>query len=121
MPTQPAVAIGGCKMYRNVDVDESEDEAVSRRCCVYFIHIDATVNYLQLYDALATDVTVGTTTADLTFALPTQGDANGAGFVLQVPSGIQFNKGLTVAATTTAGGSAGPGANEVILSLGYMD
>lgn len=114
-------ASGGTKFYRNIDVDESEDEVRAVGCQVYWIHavtVDATPVYLQLYNKTAANVTVGTTVADLTFLIPSSGDANGRGFVLSIPNGIEFDTALTIAATTTAGGSTGPGANEVIVNMG---
>lgn len=113
---------GGTTMYRNVDVDETEDQVKGSAGQVYWIqcsNIDATPIYLHFYNNLAASVTVGTTTPDLTFLVPSQGDANGAGFVLSIPNGIAFSTGITVAATTTVGGAAGPGTNEVLLNLGY--
>jgi hypothetical protein len=113
---------GGATHYRNIDVDETEDAIKASAGQVYFIqctNLDATVIYLHFYDAGTGSVTVGTTTPDLTFAVPTQGDGNGAGFVLNIPNGIAFATAITVAATTTVGGAGGPGANEVILNVGY--
>ena len=113
---------GGTTMYRNIDVDETEDAVKASAGQVYWIHcvtIDATPVYLHFYNATVASVTVGTTTPDLTFLVPTSGNSNGAGFTLSIPSGIAFSTAITVAATTTVGGSAGPGANEVILNLGY--
>lgn len=113
---------GGTTPYRNVDVDESEDEVKGTAGQVYWLHavnLTAAVLYLHIYNATAASVTVGTTTPTLTFALPTQGDTNGAGFNFSVPNGIAFGTAITVACTTTVGGSSGPAANGCILNLGY--
>lgn len=113
---------GGTTLYRNIDVDETEDQIKGTAGQVYWIqatNLDATVVYLHFYNATAASVTVGTTTPDLTFAIPTQGDANGAGFVLAIPNGIAFSTAITIAATTTVGGSTGPAANEVLVNIGY--
>ena len=113
---------GGTTFYRNIDVDETEDQVKGSAGQLYWLHcvtIDTTPIYLQIYNALAASVTVGTTTPDLTFLVPSSGDANGAGFTLAIPNGIEFDTGITVAATTTVSGSGGPGANEVILNMGY--
>jgi hypothetical protein len=55
----------------------------------------------------------------MSFAVPSQGDANGAGFTMSFPHGIEFSTAITIACTTTIGGTAGPGANEVIINVGY--
>jgi len=113
---------GGTTFHRNIDVDETEDAVKASAGQIYWIqcsNIDATPIYLHFYNAGTGSVTVGTTTPDLTFLVPSQGDANGAGFVLSIPNGIAFSTAITVAATTTVGGSAGPGTNEVILNLGF--
>ncbi len=113
---------GGTTLYRNVDVDETEDQVKATAGQVYWIHamnVTAAVLYLQVYNATAASVTVGTTTPDLTFPLATQGDTNGAGFVLSIPNGIAFSTAITIACTTTISGSAGPAANGCVVNLGY--
>lgn len=115
---------GGTTLYKNIDVDESEDEIKGTAGQVYWIHamnLSASVLFLKLYNATAANVTVGTTTPDLTFPIPTQGDTNGAGFVLSIPNGIAFGTAITVAATTGVADndSGAPGANTVVLNMGY--
>jgi hypothetical protein len=115
---------GGTTPYKNLDVDESEDEVKGTAGQVYWIHAintATTKRYLKFYNATAANVTVGTTTPVLTFTLPTQGDANGAGFVLEIPNGIAFSTAITIAATTglADNDTGAPGANEVIVNLGY--
>ncbi len=119
-----AVDLAPTTLYKNIDVDESEDQIKASAGQVYWIHcinLSAAVKYLKFYNATAASVTVGTTVPDLTFPIPTQGDTNGAGFVLTIPNGITFDTAITVAATTGVADndSGAPGANEVILSLGY--
>lgn len=113
---------GGTTLYRNVDVDETEDQIKGTAGQLYWLHamnLTAAVLYLQFYNATAASVTVGTTTPDLTFPLPTQGDTNGAGFTLAIPNGVAFGTAITVACTTTFGGAAGPAANGCFVNLGY--
>lgn len=110
--------------YKNIDVDESEDQIKASAGHIYWIHcmnLSAAVLYLKFYDATAANVTVGTTVPDLTFPIPTQGDTNGAGFAISIPNGITFDTAITVAATTGVADndSGAPGANTVILNLGY--
>ena len=113
---------GGTTLYRNVDVDETEDAVKASAGQLYWIHamnLTASVLYLHFYNATVASVTVGTTTPDLTFALPTPGDTNGAGFTLAIANGIAFGTAITIACTTTITGSAGPAANGCVVNLGY--
>ena len=115
---------GGTTLYKNIDVDESEDAVKASAGQVYWIHainLSAAVKYLKLYNATVATVVVGTTTPDLTFPIPTQGDTNGAGFTLSIPNGIAFGTAITIAATTGVADndSGAPGANEVVVNLGY--
>lgn len=115
---------GGTTLYKNIDVDESEDQIKATAGQVYWIHainLSSAVKYLKFYNATAASVTVGTTVPDLTFPIPTQGDTNGAGFTISIPNGIAFGTAITIAATTGVADndSGAPGANEVVVNLGY--
>lgn len=115
---------GGTTLYKNIDVDETEDQIKATAGQVYWIHAINLANaprYLKFYNATAANVTVGTTTPDLTFPIPSQGDTNGAGFTLSIPNGIAFGTAITIAATTglADNDSGAPGANEVVVNLGY--
>ncbi len=113
---------GGTTPYRNIDVDETEDQVKGTAGQIYWIHgmnMTAAVLYLHVYNATAANVTVGTTTPDLTFPLATQGDTNGAGFTLDIPNGIELDTAITIACTTGLTGSTGPAANGCIVNLGY--
>jgi hypothetical protein len=110
--------------YKNIDVDESEDQIFAVPGAVYWLHainVSASTLFLKFYNALAANVTVGTTVPDLTFAIPTQGDTNGAGFTLAITNGIGFNTAITVACTTgfADNNNGAPAANVCILNLGY--
>lgn len=115
---------GGTTLYKNIDVDESEDQVKATAGQVYWIHainLGTAPRYLKIYNATAASVTVGTTTPDLTFPIPSQGDANGAGFTLSIANGIAFSTAITIAATTGVADndSGAPDANSVIVNLGY--
>lgn len=115
---------GGTTIFRSIDLDETEEQIKGTAGQVYWLHcmnMAATVRYLKFYNATAATVVVGTTTPVMTFPIPTQGDTNGAGFMLPVPNGIEFGTAITVAATTgiADADTGAPGANEVILNLGY--
>ena len=115
---------GGTTIFRSIDLDETEEEIKSTAGQVYWItafNLTASVLYLKFYNATAATVVVGTTTPVLTFPIPTQGDTNGAGFVLAIPNGIAFGTAITVAATTgIADTDAGaPAANACVVNIGY--
>ena len=115
---------GGTTLYKNIDADESEDQVKATAGQIYWIHainLSATVKYLKIYNATAASVTVGTTVPALTFPVPSNGGTGGAGFVLAIATGIEFDTAITIAATTGVADadSGAPGANEVIVNLGY--
>lgn len=113
---------GGTTFFHSDDLDETEQQVKGTAGQLYFIHamnLSNAVKYLQVFNATAASVTVGTTAPDMVFPIATQGDTNGAGFVLAVPNGIAFGTAITVAATTTATGGTGAGANEVFVNIGY--
>lgn len=115
---------GGTTPYKNIDVDETEDEVKGSAGQVYWIHaINTTAAplYLKFYNATAANVTVGTTTPVLTLPVPGNADSDGAGFTLSIPNGIAFGTAITIAATTgVADNDTGaPGANALIVNLGY--
>jgi len=115
---------GGLSIFRSLDLDESEEEVKGTAGQVFSIHcmnMSASVRYLKFYNATAASVTVGTTTPVLTYPIPTSGDTNGSGFILNMPIGFEFNTAITVASTTglADNDTGAPGANEIILHLGY--
>jgi len=119
---QPRTSGGISTVYRDEDIDETDIEIKGSAGQIYWIHVvnlDATPVYLHFWDVAAASVTVGTTAELVSFCVPSQGDANGAGFTMQFPHGIEFGTAITVACTTTISGTAGPGANEVLLNVGY--
>jgi len=110
----------GANHYRNIDAN-TESEMKSSAGTLHWLHamnLTGAKAYLHLYDAAAASVTPGSTTPTFTFALPTQGNTNGAGFALQLNH--DFANGITLVCTTTLDGSAGdPGTNGVIVNAGY--
>jgi hypothetical protein len=116
---------GGTSIMRSLDLDETEEAVKASAGQVYWImafNLATSVRYLKFYNATVASVTVGTTTPVLTIPIPTQNaSANGAGLVLAIPHGIEFDTAITVAATTgVADADTGaPGANEVIVNIGY--
>lgn len=112
-------AEGGLSIAKFVDLDESDQavKASAGKLYGYYIYnASAGVRYFKLYDALAADVTVGTTTPVMTIALPT-----GAAAHVEYSMGIAFVTGITAACVTgVADSSTGaPGANECIANFFY--
>lgn len=111
----------GLRIFRSIDLDETEEEIKASEGVVFFIYASntaATARWLKLYNATAANTTVGTTAPVATFYLP----ASGANPVkLDISEGLRFDTAITAAATTgVADNDTGaPGANEVVLVLGY--
>ena len=63
-------------------------------------NVDSAVRYLQTFDALTDDVTVGTTAPTMPYAIP-------ATATLEIPLDKVYETGLVYAVTTTSTGSTG--------------
>jgi hypothetical protein len=115
---------GGSTMYKNLDVDQTEDAIKGSAGQIYWMHamnMSASPLFLKFYNATVGNVTVGTTVPNLTFPVPTLATTNGAGFMIPIPNGIAFGTAITVACTTgfADNDSGAPGANVMILNVGY--
>lgn len=123
MTLQPHTA-GGLTIFRSLDIDETEEDVKTAAGQLYWIHamnMVATARYLKFYNATAASVTVGSTTPVLTIPIPAN-STTGAGFTVSIPQGLAFSTAICVACTTgVADADTGaPGANDVIINLGYM-
>jgi hypothetical protein len=120
--TYAHAAAGGATPFRNIDVDESEDDVKTSAGKLFSIHVmnlAATKRFLKIYDSVAATVVVGTTVPVLEFPIPTMADTNGAGFVMNFGThGCQFATGICIAATTGLGhtDTGAPGTNEVVVN-----
>lgn len=120
-----AVTSGGASFYKSIDLDESEEEVKATAGQLYggvVMNLTAAVLYLKIYNATAANVTVGTTTPDLTIPIPTAGSTNGAGFVLPIPAcGVAFSTAITIACTTgiADNDTGAPAANSCAVALFY--
>ena len=117
-----AITTGGCSSSRVVSSGASADKTAVKASAgkVYAIqvtNVNAAIRWLQLYDVASASVTVGTTTPLLSFGIP--GNTAGGGFTLPVPAGIGFSTAITLALTTTAGGSTSVTSGEVVCNLLY--
>lgn len=116
-----ANATGGTTLFSNAGTSTKTQIGTGAKK-LYWIHVmnlKASVLYLQVFNNTSAGVTLGTTSPDLIFPIPTQGTTNGAGFNLDFSAGVAFGTGLTFAVTTTATGSTTASAGECYLNAGY--
>ena len=121
---QSARATGGMSFHMLALAAEDNDVVIKASAAtVYFISvqsIDATPVYLKLFNLAS--FTPGTSTADLQFICPSQGDANGAGITLNFgDKGIQFGTGLCalIATGIALDDNTAVSINEVVVTIGY--
>lgn len=107
--------VGGTR-FNSLTQDETATTVVAGPVLLFNImgfNTGGAVSYLQFFDALVADVTVGTTTPTFVIPLPAGGGYD-AEYVL--PEG--FRTGIVIACTATAAGAGAPGA-DAIVKLGY--
>lgn len=125
MPTQVVgQASGGTDTFRSIDLDETEEQVKATAGTVYglwFSNTATATRFLKLYNDTAANVTVGTTTPQITLALPGNASDDVSG-VIALPQGVKFTTAITAAATTgVADNDTGaPGANEVLVNIFYV-
>lgn len=108
--------VGGT-LYSNLALDEVKASVVAGPVLLFNImgfNSGGSVSYVQFFDALVADVTVGTTTPDFVIPLPAGGGYDAA-YVL--PEG--FRTGIVIACTATATGNGAPAA-DAIVKLSYV-
>ena len=100
------------KTYRNVGATEIE---VSQNSIVLsgilFHNDDGAEAFIQLFDALAANITVGTTVPDIVIRLAADS------FLAVDCIDMKFSTALTFVVTTTAEGNTGGSANHVCLMI----
>lgn len=106
-------------IYRNIDVDESEDQVKEGKGKIYWIeaaNLHSADLFLKIYDGTAASVVVGTTVPVMTIPIQETNRAS-----ITAPGGIHFSNGITVAATTAIADNdtGAPGANLVVINMGY--
>ena len=105
--------------YRNLDVDESGDLAITGPKQLFgwiVTNMDSqNIHYLKIYDK-ATAPTVGTDTPKITIPLFTSHT-----YIDEIMGGIDFSLGIGVGATTglADADTGAPGANEIVVTLLY--
>lgn len=103
--------IGG-DPYSNTALSNTKVAAVANACRVFNLQIwnpGAATAYVQFFDALSADVTVGSTVPTRVRSVPAGGGIDTGYF-----APLRFNAALTIAATTTPTGSTAPGTALVI-------
>lgn len=107
-------------LFRDTDVNETDDEVKSGSTTIHCVVVDNTANaavtFIKFYNATSGSVTVGTTDPDFVLRVP--GSTKRTIFFHE---GIIFNTALTVAAVTTGGtgGTTGP-TSDVALEILYV-
>lgn len=87
---------------------EVTDNADSLIYSITLLNLTAAIAYLQIIDADAADVTIGTTTPTFVIAVPASGSLH-----CSFPKPIRLTSGFTIASTTARGGATG--ANQEVL------
>lgn len=111
----------GLSVFKSLDLDESEEEVKGTAGQLYFYHLTnlhaSALRYVKFYNDTAANVTVGTTVPVWTIPLRAGTSAN-----VSFTHGVAFSAAITVAATTgfADNDTGAPGANEVIVNLGYL-
>jgi hypothetical protein len=117
--------LGGCKMFNDIDLDQVDIDVATGPCTVYAIYVvNTTTGILHLKLFNTNTVSMGTTVADASLAIPANADSDGAGFVLPIPAcGLAFSTALTVAVTTAAAldDNGAPAAGAAIATILYQD
>ena len=118
-----AAEVGGCSIFRSLDLDESEEEIKATAGSLYGIvaaNASGAIRYLKLYNATAASVTVGTTTPVVTIPLPFA-TTNIANTSIAFNPPLNFSTAITAAVTTglADNDTGAPGANDVVLVASY--
>lgn len=103
--------------YSNLALSETKAVVIAAPVLLFNImgyNSGGAVSYLQFFDALTANVTVGATTPTFVIPLPASG---GYSDTYELPEG--FRNGVVIACTSSATGAGAPGA-AAIVKLGYV-
>lgn len=114
----------GVNSFFNSAIDESPAVDIFAKPTLLFnLHVinpNTTDVFIQLFNALAANVTVGTTTPQLSYLVPGgTGASNRGAFAIDFAAPISFATALSCAVTTDATGSGAP-ASDAIVNVGYL-
>jgi hypothetical protein len=109
----------GLRLFRSIDLDETEEDVKTSECVVYWVRMhnnSAADRFVKFYNATAAVTSVGTTAPVLTIPMEAS-----AGETWDIPHGLRFDTALCVAATTGVADSdtGAPGNNDIIINIGY--
>lgn len=115
----------GVNLFFNAAVDEDPVVNVhsTGRTLVFSIHAicpDTTDCYLQMFNAAAANVTVGTTTPAQSFLLPGGTGANNKGaYAITFPAPLQFDTALSIAVTAGPTNNVAP-TGDAVINIGWL-
>ena len=110
--------------FKSIDLDESEEDvktSAGEVCSVWVTNTATATRWVKFYNATAANVTVGTTTPLVTIGVGGNTSDDISGSFATGNGCLAFGTAISVAATTgVADNDTGaPGANEVIVMVGY--
>jgi len=114
---------GGLSVFRSLDLDEADQQIKGSPGQVYgwqWVNRTTAPLYVKFYNALAANVTVGTTTPVMTIELTADASDHIAANALGA-MGIEFTTAITVACTTglADNDTGAPGANACVVNIFY--
>lgn len=114
---------GGPTSFRNIDADETGVVVKASAGQIYWMvvmNLHTAPLYLRLYNKATAPLSTDTSLILHTFPIPSQGTANGAGFMLPIPI-IPFAAGISYRVTTGVADNdaSAPGTNVCIINGGY--
>lgn len=112
---------GGPTSFRNIDADETGvvvKASAGQLYWLYVTNLHTAPLYLRFYNKSTAPLSTDTTLIAHTFVVPSQGTANGAGFLLVMPLGIPFASGISYRVTT---GSADNDASAVGTNVCFVN
>ena len=88
----------------------AENVGTTNRWLHYFHVVNSNLvdAYIQLFNALAADVTVGTTAPNQSYLVPAGNGVDAGAFEASFPDGLYFSTALSFACTTTPTGNGNP-------------
>ena len=115
--------IGALRIFKTLDLDETAQAIKNKPGAIYggMITNRATaVRWIKLFDALQSNVVVGTTIPVITWGIPGQTTDTVAAIIGAAgQNGIQFLTGISICCTTgfADNDTGAPGANDIICNL----
>lgn len=118
-----AIPMVGLTPFFDSTVDETAVDVYAHRCLVFYLHVinnTTTDTFIQMFNAVAADVTVGTTSPQYSFVMPGgTGASNRGAFAEQFAIPLQFTTALSIAVTTGITTNGAP-ATDGSINIGYL-